>query len=279
MFNLPAINFNNIFFVYQSTLICISIGLGIGALEDLAVWPIYSSKGLLSWKVSQHTFPFKREGLVCKIFAFLLQDHIFKSMAIMRLLAAGALLVLSVWNTFSTSLVFILLILNGMTILRSPYGLDGAYQMYLVVLLGLFVGIASGVDTTIGKISCMFIAGELILSYFIAGITKMVSPIWRKSHALIAIFGTKSYGHPGVYKFVTFSAVLTAALSWGVMIFEVGFVGVLFLSPSISWMFVLVGFVFHLFNAIFMGLNDFMLAFPATYPSLFFCLHLLHSNV
>lgn len=279
MLDLPTINFTDIFFVYQSTLMCVSIGLGIGALEDLAVWPIYSPRGLLSWKVSQYTFPFKGGGFVYKILAFLLQDHIFKSIAIVRLLAAGALLVLSALNILSASLVLMLLILNGMTILRSPYGLDGAYQMYLVVLLGLSVGIASGINTNIGKISCMFITGELILSYFIAGVTKMVSPIWRRSHALIAIFGTKSYGHPVIYKFVTFSTVLTTALSWGVMIFEVGFVGVLFLSPSIAWIFVLGGFAFHLFNAIFMGLNDFMLVFPATYPSLFFCLHLLDSNM
>jgi len=115
-----------------------------------------------------------------------------------------------------------------------------------------------------------FIAGELILSYFIAGLAKMISPIWRKSHALPAIFSTKIYGHEGIFQLVMKHKTLSIVLCWPVFIFELLFVLALF-SEHLCFFLCIVGFFFHLFSAIFMGLNTFFFSFVSTYPALFYC--------
>lgn len=263
-------NFNDIAFVYSAIIGILSIGLIISSLEELVGFSVYKNSGLLSWKISKHQSPTFLTGKFAKITNFILSEWQFRALIFLRFILSVALLLSAFFKFYSFILVFTIFLLLMLTQIRNPFGLDGAYQMNLVVLFALSIATLSGIYSQISSVCLCFIAGELILSYFIAGLTKMISPIWRKSHALPAIFSTKTYGHAGVFQLVMNNEIICAVLSWPVFIFEMLFILSLFSGPLCVF-FCIIGFSFHFFNAIFMGLNTFFFAFLSTYPALFYC--------
>jgi hypothetical protein len=270
--------FTNIYFTYQVTLCILSISLFIAALEDLKNWQIFKSTGMLSWKVSRLSFSWSPKDLRLKLCNLLLHDNVFKCSVYLRVFASLLLLVLSILNIISPTLICTLFFLNLLINFRSPYGLDGSYQMSLVVLFALCIGTLFGIGSQISIVCLLFIAGELLSSYFIAGFSKLISPVWRKSAALHGIFSTRNFGHRFFYQLISQSEYLTILLSWSVFLFEMLFFTVLFFPPTYTIIFFILGFLFHLFNAIVMGLNNFLFSFSATYPALFYCINYIHGN-
>ena len=66
-------------------------------------------------------------------------------------------------------------------------------------------------------------------------------------------------------------AGLCAAAAWFVIAFEVTFPLALVLGPTGVAVYAAVGALFHVSNAVLMGLNTFVWAFVATYPAVLFC--------
>jgi hypothetical protein len=270
MINNFIYNFNNPEIAYSAIIVILSIGLIISSLEELVAFSVYNDSGLLSWKISKHRSSFFLKGNRAKILNFILSDLQFHAILFVKAILSVLLLLAPFFKVFPAILIFSIFVLMLLTLLRSPFGLDGAYQMNLVVLFGLSIATLSGIYSTLASICLWFIAGELILSYFIAGLAKMVSPIWRKSHALPAIFSTKTYGHEGVFQLVMKHKIFSIVLCWPVLIFELLFVSALF-SGNLCFFLCIIGFLFHFFNAAFMGLNTFLFSFLSTYPALFYC--------
>ena len=272
----PYLAFKNTAFTYQATLCILSIGLFIAALEDLKSWSIFKPKGLLSWDVSKLSFKRSAKDLRQRVFNVLLQDSVFKCSIYLRAFACFLLFIFSLLNIISATLICSVFFLNLFMNFRSPYGLDGSYQMTLVILFALSIGSLFGINSPVSTICLLFIAGELLASYFIAGFHKLISPMWRTSSALHGIFSTKSYGHDFFFRFINRMQLLATFLSWFVFLFEILFFTVLFFPPMYTILFFTIGFLFHLFNAIFMGLNNFLFTFSATYPALFYCVNYIH---
>lgn len=268
-------NFGDLGFVYFVTVAILSGGLIISSLEELSSFAVYSSSGLLSWKVSRYRSSFFLQGASAKIIDFIFADVQFHAILYVRLMLSVLLLITAFLQIVSPVLVILLFGLLLLNLLRSPFGLDGAYQMNIVVLFALSIAAVSGINSPIAKVCVWFIAGELILSYFIAGLAKVISPIWRRSHALPAIFSTKVYGHAGIFELVLRYKIISILLCWPMLAFELLFVFAL-LSAPLCFFLCVIGISFHLFNAIFMGLNTFFFAFLATYPALFYCCTKMH---
>lgn len=221
--------FENIANVYCVTALILSIGLVIASLEDLKVFNVFSSGGLLSWKTSRLFSRWSCRGLTSKVADFLFKDNVFKSLLYLKCFFSLVLLVLSLMGIVYFWLFFILFILHSLIFLRTPYSLDGGYQMSIVVLLSLVIGSFFGVYSREAEISLFFVAGQLLLSYFISGLTKLLSPVWRKSYAMNVIFSTKVYGHPYIYRLVSRSKLFAYISSWAVILFEALFFFVCFL--------------------------------------------------
>ncbi|MGL5626992.1 MAG: hypothetical protein ACRDDW_05715 [Candidatus Rhabdochlamydia sp.] len=270
--------FKSIAFTYQTTLCILSIGLLIAALEDLKNWSIFKSTGMLSWKVSKLNLRWAAKDLRLRLCNFALHENAFKYSIYLRIFASFLLFIFSLLNIVSPILICTLFVLNILISFRNPYGLDGSYQMNLVILFALSIGSLFGIDSQISITCVLFIAGELVISYFIAGFNKLISPVWRKSSALHGIFSTKNFGHEFFYQLINRTALLTTLLSWFVLLFEMLFFTVLFFHPMYAIMFLAIGFLFHLFNAIFMGLNNFLFAFSAAYPAFFYCINYIHKT-
>ncbi len=64
--------------------------------------------------------------------------------------------------------------------------------------------------------------------------------------------------------------------SWAVIAFESSFVAVLFVDAQIALLILAGGLVFHFCNAVFMGLNGFLLSFAASYPSVYYTNHIVN---
>ena len=118
------------------------------------------------------------------------------------------------------------------------------------------------------------ITAQLILSYGVAGIGKLISPTWRSGSAITLIISTRSFGlgssllfgrHPTVAKCFA-SLIIGYELLW-------------FAAPfSRGLLLLLMGFgvVFHVTSAFMMGLNLFPWAFLSAYPLAISAIYRLH---
>jgi hypothetical protein len=271
-------SFKDIAFTFRLTVSILSIGMFITALEDIRSWPVFQSNGILSWRVSKLGTPWFVKSIFSKPLDFLMQDEVYKGFIYVRILFSFLIFILSIFNIMSPVLVSLLFIASLLVSLRSSYGLNGAYQMHIIILLTLSIGISCGIGSPVSSLCLWFIGAQLLLAYFISGITKLASPMWRKSLALKAIFSTRCFGHSLLYKLFSKREVITIIISWSIFCFEISFFSILFSSPTYAMIFIMIGFLFHLSNAIFMGLNDFLFAFSAAYPALMYCVHTLHSS-
>lgn len=236
---------------------------------------MFQNKGLLSWKISRHRSPFFINGYFSKTIDYILSDKSFRCILYLKLCLSAALLVLTAVGVFSSFLILSIIISSLLVSIRSQYGLDGAYQMNMIVLFGVLIAIFFDLHSKISSLCLWFIAGELVLSYSIAGLAKVISPIWRKANALNAIFSTKTYGHEKLFNLVTENKFIGYILCWPMIIFELCF-STCFISENLCLSFLFIGFLFHLFNATIMGLNTFMFAFLSAYPAILYCFIRLH---
>ncbi len=108
---------------------------------------------------------------------------------------------------------------------------------------------------------------QLTLSYFISGWVKIRNPDWRTGRALRDVFAFSAYPVAENLRGLADRKTLLLAGSWLVMICELLF------PLSLASKYALIPFLmlaasFHLSNALFCGLNRFVLAWIAAYPSI-----------
>ena len=144
-------------------------------------------------------------------------------------------------------------------------GGDGAEQMAILTLFASCLAVLPGVDHSATTLAVYFIGAQLILSYFTAGVVKAISPTWRGGSAIGLIMGSEAYGQRwAATLFETFPG-LSRWLTRSIVLVECIFPLILFAPPGIAMAMLAAGFVFHAVCAVTMGLNTFVIAFPATY--------------
>lgn len=142
---------------------------------------------------------------------------------------------------------------------------------YMTVLLLLVTTIARLLPTAGIQLGCLwYISVQLCASYFIAGIVKLRRSSWRDGSALPKIFALPQYRVPMCARLLAQHPSVARLLSWGILCFEVAFPFALVGSRS-CLLFIGTAFLFHLGNALVLGLNRFLWIWPAAYPALYFC--------
>jgi len=172
------------------------------------------------------------------------------------------------WLAFS---VHALLLANSawLTIRSRGPVCGGSDSMWFQVQLGLTIANLPSVGPLGGKLGLAFIAAQSVLSYVLAGISKMRNPRWWNGGTVQSLFASD-----GPYVLLaslrTFAQrpLLCQGLGLAVMVLQVGVAAVLFLPAELRWPVVAGVAVFHLFNAVALGLNRFVWAWFATYPAL-----------
>ncbi|MEM8784834.1 MAG: HTTM domain-containing protein [Pseudomonadota bacterium] len=180
----------------------------------------------------------------------------------MRALLAG-MLVLGI----APLLVCLALVALSLVLLRrfdGPYN-GGADRMSLLILLCLCG--AHGAPTPYWQeIALGYLAVQLVLSYAISGGVKLINCDWRNGTALRDVFLFSAYPASEAHRDWARRPRVLFLMAWLIIIFELIFPLALLSQPLLIAALVLAA-VFHLANGVLFGLNRFIWAWIASYPS------------
>jgi hypothetical protein len=160
------------------------------------------------------------------------------------------------------------LALHSLLVLRrfqGPYN-GGSDRMGLLALwcLALFHLLPAGQPR---ELAFGYLGTQLTLSYFISGWVKLVNPDWRSGRALGQVFAFSAYPVSESLRGWAARPRTMRALSWAVILFELGFPLTLVSTPSLT-VGLIIAAAFHLANACLFGLNRFFWTWLAVYPAI-----------
>lgn len=152
----------------------------------------------------------------------------------------------------------------------------GSDYLTLLILMALSLSwlFDAAQHPLLGKACIAYVAVQVTLSYFIAGVAKLKEAAWRDGTALRAFTRSRRHGAPPFVSRLLAGKRRCLALSWGVLLFECGF-PLAWLDPRVCLAFLALGLGFHLANSVVFGLNRFLFAWSAAYPALLFGSQLL----
>ena len=113
----------------------------------------------------------------------------------------------------------------------------------------------------------VFLTGQLLLAYFVSGLSKAQSDSWWRGDAIGGVVGTRIFGHPRFAQILKRHPSLGRALTWGTFVVEFLFPAALFAPRPVFLAALGAMLAFHLGCAVIMGLNTFVWAFAACYPA------------
>lgn len=247
---------------YTLILILASTGVLIASAELLTLKTEFEHGGLFDWKILRTLSGFTMS---------LGSGRFFPALIGARALAALLLIFFNNNARLSTACVLIIIAVSIFLYWRAPIGLDGSDQMSLITFVAVGIYKLFPGDVHIAYASLWFIAVQGCLSYFVAGIAKIFSPVWRSGEAVRRILGTRTYGTSTTANLVRGRDTLCVVLSWLLILFECAFPLALIFGKTGFAVFAVLGILFHISNAVIMGLNTFVWAFVATYPAILFC--------
>ncbi len=260
----------------QVVLLFATVGLAISTLEFIALGKEFRDNGIFAWSVIK-TRDLKQETLALAKAKDILYGR--KGTLLILFLRLTALLIILFFLLrknlhIDLSLVLLSIVLATMLLLnyRCTLGADGSDQMLAIIFFSLTVdaGLVLG-HSPWKSIGLWFIALQSCLSYEASGISKLWSAVWRSGDATFQILNTVTYGSKRMAELLRGSMALRKIACWSVIGFECVFPCCLILPTRAASAILILGIGFHVFNAIYMGLNVFLWAYVATYPAILFC--------
>lgn len=187
--------------------------------------------------------------------------------AVVQALAATVVLIDGTQARAGIVSALICLVVNGYLRSRRQIGGSGAEQLTFIVLVTFGLVVLAGGSEAARRLGDAFIAAQVVLAYFAAGVAKAASPVWRTGNAMAGILSTEGFGAPGLGTLLAAHPEFDRLLCWSVMAWEMAFPIVLVAPKSIMVVLFSIGVVFHVSCAISMGLNRFVWAFCGCYPA------------
>jgi|SRR5271166_3761434 len=248
----------------------LGVSLLLGCLEDLAGSRNFKPDGLFSWKVFSTQYAEANAPIIRTVL-----DRLFGYRGVCVLLyceLAAIFVILVPYLPLSYYLVPVAVVLAIKLALayRCGYGSDGSDQMEIMVLVGLLSTLCL-LSSKAAQLGIWFIALQSALAYLASGISKLFSKSWMTGEAAFKIFNTYTYGIAPVASFFKHVTIASAPACWSIIAYECSFPLSLFAPLSIVWTILILGVLFHAFNALVMGLNKFFWAFVSTYPAIVYC--------
>jgi hypothetical protein len=246
-----------------------SIAVIIDALEIIVERRQYSSSGIYNFEVLRTSKRWMLNRWMAPIFNMLFKypNYIF---LVSIQLAVATLVISHLFTNLSLFFVILILLVHLLSHFRNYYGIDGSDQLQIIIFASLVVFYAASSDPIIQKFSVFFLCFQSLLSYFMSGLAKLVSPVWREGAAIVGIINTESFGNKRLAQILINSPMLSKLICWWVIIFECVFPILIFTGIQTAYFFIMFGIIFHLSTAIFMRFNSFFWSFIGTYPALLF---------
>lgn len=239
-----------------------AFAIALQTLELLALRRHFADDGLWAWPVLRRDFEAWPRPLRASLDAVLSARGFFALLFARLVLASMAPLFAWTWPA-----LFVLSVLVVMRF-RGSFG-GGSDTMTLVIASALGAHALFSADD-FGTVVCLaYIALHATLSYFVAGLVKVRSSLWRSGGALRHFLVASAYPvPPAVRAFAGQRPGLVRAATYGVLAFELAF-PIVFVRAATLPMLAL-AFVFHLANFAVFGLNRFVWAWLAAYPAIAF---------
>lgn len=148
---------------------------------------------------------------------------------------------------------------------RGPYN-GGSDRMTLLALVCIATARLAPTQR-IAELALGYLALQLLLSYFAAGIAKLASREWREGRALAELFSISIYPASESLRGLARHRSILAALSHATLLFELAFPLALTDSRLLAAA-LCAATAFHLANAVLLGLNRFVWSWIAAFPAL-----------
>jgi hypothetical protein len=260
---LSSLYARNVVASLRATCILIGIWCLLSTLEWVSNYQMFREDGLLSWRILS-----LRPGLIFRSNWALFWDRSPAWVLSVRIAAAVGLMLTANAALECVALLGIVATSWFLT-MRSWLGGDGADEIGQIASIGALL-IAAGIEFNqlgLSFAGTLLIGGQLNMSYFFAGFSKLMSADWRQGRALVGVMGTHSYGHALAAQAFSRSSTFSACSCWLVILSETFFPLAMFAPHNVFLVIVAAFFVFHVSHAYFMGLNTFVWGFAAAYPS------------
>jgi len=179
-------------------------------------------------------------------------------------------------------LIHVLLIFVHYTLCVRFRGLynGGSDMMMMVIAIGHLINLICIVYHKNFMWGFLFIAVNLIVSYFKAGIVKAQNADWLNGNALKHFMThtncLTARNNQLFIQIIRHKSAVWVAISYLTLFVELGFPLVL-LSKMTFWLFAVWALMFHFFNFLVFGLNRFFWTWMLAWPALFYLLKLLHN--
>ena len=244
----------------------IALAVFLQTLEYLSLKDTFTGNGVWRWGEIKKEFLFL-PNIIQQFFNFFLMDRHFIFLLWIRLLVSVLFIFYS--SFFFTFFLFLSSLLVAQRFRGSFNG--GSDYMSLIILSALCVQTMAP-SFVITKGVLWYIAIQSATSYFIAGIIKLKLSSWRNGVALTQFIQSPNYGPPTLIRRLLSQKQLAFLAAWVVIIFEITFPFILVQhNGNIIFIWLLLGFLFHLSNVFIFGLNRFLIVWLATYPAIYFC--------
>lgn len=243
-----------------------AVGALIAACEELSRPSDMAEGSLQSWSVRRTAHPVFR-GRWRGVFDLVMRHPNHQVVTGLRALAALGVMfspTRSRRHTVCAAGLSGLLLVKG---LRSSYGSDGSDQMTFLVTTASAIAGACPSNRAVGALMASAVAAQSTLAYVTSGVAKLRAPAWHNGDALEDVLRTHAYGDAGLYRWLIRDRRRSRWLSRAVVAAESLFPLPLVAGPVVRRAALGAGALFHLVNARYLGLNRFIWAFTATYPS------------
>jgi len=246
----------------------------VTGLQALVEFDRYTEGGVLGPDI--FSLQFKKEWQI-RLFSLIFAGRRYEYLLYVHVVAGGVLIVQAIVNNISPWSPFLLLVTTVLFGIRHHAGLNGTYHVSLVVLLGILW--ASITTSTLAvTLAIGFVGFQTVLSYTLAGWLKLAVTDWRHGAILSDLADGEIWVTDNAARVLAGPPAVTKLLSWGVISFECLFPLVLVAPREIAIGLLAVGTVFHAINAFAMGLNTFLVIYPATYPAIYYMNRLLYAT-
>ncbi len=148
----------------------------------------------------------------------------------------------------------------------------GSDQMFLQVLLSLSIGFGF-YKSGLGKWALVYLAVQLLYSYFKAGLSKLKSPSWRSGLAVSSFLKASPYRLELKGRIERNTQLLRLG-SWAVIVAEI-LMPLSAFNLRAAFLFCGAALLFHLVNVGLFGLNRFFWAWLSAWPAVFYITTLL----
>jgi hypothetical protein len=244
----------------------IGFALILQTIELFQLRKTYSKNGIWTWNHLRHEFENLWLPLRVLLDWFLSDRHFLIFLVLRLILIIAGLIVV-------TPLLWGLILLSTILITMRWRGTfnGGSDYMSVIVLIAVLICLTTDKSPIWSALALGYVGLQCCLSYFIAGVAKLRHASWRDGTAVRGFLQSNYYGSPELIRNYHFKNLRsTQALGWVIMIFECVFPLAL-LNPKTCLYMISFAFGFHILNATIYGLNRFVWAWAAAYPSLYWC--------